>query len=208
MHDMKTPIKNVILDLGGVLLNLSFPKTEEAFRKLGLDSFNDHFSQFKASPLFEDLETGKITKAQFLDYFRKETGLIQPDIDIVTAWNAMLLDFPADRVEWLANLSKKYRVFLYSNTNAFHHDAFQLSFQEAHPGKPFDAYFEKAYYSHSFGWRKPYKSSFEALLKEMDLHPAETVFIDDTLPNVEGAREAGMQAIHLEPGMTVMDLAL
>ncbi|MFT4023606.1 MAG: HAD family phosphatase [Flavihumibacter sp.] len=198
--------KNIILDLGGVLLNLSFPKTEEAFKALGLPDFNNHFSQFKASPLFEELETGKVSKARFLQHFKNQTGLSTPDEEIITAWNAMLLDFPPERVAWLDALAGKYRVFLYSNTNAFHHDAFQASFLEAFPGKPFDDYFEKAYYSHTLGLRKPYAASYTALLDDAGIQAGETIFIDDTYPNIEGALEAGLQAIHLKPGMTVLDL--
>lgn len=200
--------KNLILDLGGVLLNLSFPKTEDAFKALGLADFNNHFSQFKASPLFEELETGKVSKAQFLDHFKRETGLLKSDEEIVAAWNAMLLDFPPERIEWLDKLSGRYRLFLYSNTNAFHHDAFQHSFLEAFPQKPFDDYFEKAYYSHTLGLRKPYAASYTALLNDAGLLANETIFIDDTYPNIEGALEAGLQAIHLKPGMTVLDLDL
>ncbi|HOA37631.1 MAG TPA: HAD family phosphatase [Flavihumibacter sp.] len=198
--------KNILLDLGGVLLNLSFPKTEQAFAALGLPDFNNHFSQFKASPLFEELETGKVSKEAFLQHFKKETGLQAADKDIVAAWNAMLLDFPAERVAWLDQLADKYRVFLYSNTNAFHHDAFQETFLQAYPQKPFDHYFEKAYYSHTLGLRKPYASSYTALLQDAGLQAGETLFIDDTYPNIQGALEAGLQAVHLEPGMTVLDL--
>ncbi len=201
-------IKNIILDLGGVLLNLSFAKTEAAFAELGLPDFNTHFSQFKASPLFEALETGHLGKEEFLQHFRTETKLEQNDAAITTAWNAMLLDFPQERVDWLDALGKRYRVFLYSNTNAFHHDAFQESFSKTFPGKPFDDYFEKAYYSHVFGKRKPYPGSYTALLEDAGLLAAESIFIDDTLPNVEGAVAAGIKGLHLEPGKTVLQLDL
>jgi FMN phosphatase YigB (HAD superfamily) len=196
------PIKNILLDLGGVLLNLSFAKTEAAFKNIGLPDFNDHFSQFKASPLFEELETGRVGKEEFLRQFKKETGLDRSDEEITAAWNAMLLDFPAERIEWLEKLGKRYRVFLYSNTNAFHHDAFQESFIQVYPGRPFDSYFEKAYYSHLFGKRKPYPESYTDLLIDAGLLAEETVFIDDTLPNIEGARVAGLQVHHLTGNLT------
>lgn len=199
-------IKNIILDLGGVLLNLSFAKTEAAFDAIGLADFNNHFSQFKASPLFEELETGRVSMPEFLEYFKKETGLNQEDEPIIKAWNAMLLDFPTERIEWLKALSEKYRVFLYSNTNAFHHDAFQESFLKAFPEKPFDQYFEKAYYSHVFGKRKPYPESYTDLLNDAGLIAEETIFVDDTLPNIEGAKAAGLQVFHLEPGLSVLDI--
>ncbi|MBZ5857818.1 HAD-IA family hydrolase [Flavihumibacter profundi] len=202
------PIKNVLLDLGGVLLNLDFAETEAGFARLGLTDFNRHFSQFKSSPLFEELETGAVTQSQFLAHFRQETGVTVPDQAIIKAWNAMLLDFPAERISWLDKLSDRYRVFLYSNTNAFHHDAFQESFSSAHPGKPFDDYFEKAYYSHILGKRKPYVESYHHLLQDAGIQAHETVFIDDTMPNIEGAINAGLKAIHLAPGTTVLDLDL
>lgn len=200
--------KNILLDLGGVLLNLNFGATEAAFAGLGLTDFNRHFSQFKSSPLFEDLETGAVDKQAFLTHFRKETGLQASDQEIITAWNAMLLDFPKERVNWLNRLSGRYRVFLFSNTNAFHHDAFQESFVQAYPGRPFDDYFERAYYSHILGKRKPYEEAYRHLLEDAGLLAQETIFIDDTLPNIEGARAAGLQAIHLEPGKTVLDLGI
>lgn len=202
------PIENIILDLGGVLLNLSYPKTEAAFSALGLENFHHHFSQFKANPLFEDLETGKVSPAEFLAHFRRETGLKASDDDIFAAWNAMLLDFPAERVQWLRSLPGKYRVFLYSNTNAIHYDSFQANFAANYPGISFDAHFETAYYSHILGRRKPYVESYLALLQDAGIEASRTLFIDDTLVNIEGALAAGLQALHLEPGKTVLDIGV
>jgi FMN phosphatase YigB (HAD superfamily) len=201
-------IKNIVLDLGGVLLNLNFGKTEAAFAELGIADFNHHFSQFKASPLFEELETGAVDKVAFLTHFKKETGVNATDDAIISAWNRMLLDFPPERIQWLSDLAKKYRVFLFSNTNAFHHDSFQESFSAAFPEKAFDSFFEKAYYSHILGKRKPYASSYIALLEDAGLKAEETLFIDDTLTNIEGAREAGLQVIHLTNGQSVLELGL
>lgn len=200
------PIKNVLLDLGGVLLNLSFTKTEEAFAALGLADFNKHFTQFRYTPLFEELEVGAVSKAAFLDQFRKQTGSTANDPSIISAWNGMLLDFPEERINWLDKLSDRYRVFLFSNTNAFHYDAFQESFSREYPGKMFDDYFEKAYYSHLLGKRKPHPESYTHLLEDAGIHAHETLFIDDTLPNIEGANQAGLHTIHLTGGKTVNDL--
>jgi glucose-1-phosphatase len=200
------PIKNILLDLGGVLLNLSFAKTEEAFAQLGLADFNKHFTLTNYTPLFEEFEIGAVDKSEFLAHFKKQTGSNAEDAAIIDAWNSMLLDFPKERITWLDSLSSRYRVFLYSNTNAFHYDAFQQRFTESHPGKPFDEYFEKAYYSHLLGKRKPHPESYTYLLQDAGLQAGDTLFIDDNLPNIEGANQAGLQTIHLANGKTVLDI--
>ena len=201
-------IETIILDLGGVLLNISFEATEKAFESIGVTNFHQYFSQYKASPLFEQLETGVVTEQEFFTYFRKETGLDVDDEAITTAWNAMLLDFPPERIEWLRSLENRYRVFLFSNTNSIHHEAFQLKFSAEYPGKPFDLHFEKAYYSHLLGKRKPYVEAFEALIRDADINPATTIFIDDTKTNIEGANQVGMKGIFLTNGETVLELKL
>jgi putative hydrolase of the HAD superfamily len=201
-------IETIILDLGGVLLNISFEATEKAFESIGVTNFHQYFSQYKASPLFEQLETGVVSEQEFFTYFRKETGLDVDDEAITTAWNAMLLDFPPERIEWLRSLENRYRVFLFSNTNSIHHEAFQLKFSAEYPGKPFDLHFEKAYYSHLLGKRKPYLDAFEALIKDAEINPATALFIDDTKTNIEGANQVGMKGIFLTNGETVLELKL
>ncbi|MBU7577059.1 MAG: HAD family phosphatase [Flavihumibacter sp.] len=201
-------IETIILDLGGVLLNISFEATEKAFESIGLTNFHQYFSQYKASPLFEQLETGVVSEQEFFTYFRKETGLDVDDEEITTAWNAMLLDFPPERIEWLRSLENRYRVFLFSNTNSIHHEAFQLKFSAEFPGKPFDLHFEKAYYSHLLGKRKPYVEAFEALIRDANINPATAIFIDDTKTNIEGAQKVGMKGIFLTNGETVLDLGM
>lgn len=201
-------IDTIVLDLGGVLLNISFGATEKAFEAIGLKNFQQYFSQYQASPLFEQLETGTVSEHEFYSFFRKETGLKVDDETITEAWNAMLLDFPPARIKWLRSLEGRYRVFLYSNTNSIHHEAFQLKFSAEFPGKPFDLHFEKAYYSHIFGKRKPYLDAFQALIADAGINPATTLFIDDTSTNVEAARQVGMQGLFLTGGKTVLDLGI
>ncbi|ULQ52214.1 HAD family hydrolase [Flavihumibacter fluvii] len=202
------PIKNILLDLGGVLLNLSFAKTEQAFAQLGLKDFSQHFTLSSYTPLFEEFEIGAVSKTDFLTHFKKQTGSTAEDHAIIAAWNNMLLDFPRERINWLDKLSDRYRVFLYSNTNAFHYDAFQDSFSKEYPGKGFDDYFEKAYYSHLLGKRKPHPESFTYLMADAGLDAGETLFVDDTFPNIEGAQQAGLQTVHLSNGKTVLELDL
>lgn len=203
-----TAIKHIIFDLGGVFLNINFQLTNQAFAKLGVTDFNNMFTQHYSNPLFELLETGKITEHEFYDAFREATQVALTNQEIKDAWNALLLDFPPERIQWLEQMAKKYNLYLFSNTNQIHYDCFMQQFKQVFDGKNFNDYFIKAYYSQDLGLRKPYPNAFEAILNEQSLNPADTLFIDDTVKNVEAAESLGMQTIHLAPPLTVLDLNL
>lgn len=200
--------KNIIFDLGGVLLNIDFKLTSNAFKELGVHHFDEMFTQHFSNPLFELLETGKIDEAAFYEAFRKEAGLPLTNEQIRDAWNALLLDFPAERIEWLEKIARQYRIFLFSNTNQIHYDCFIQHFSNSFNGKDFNDFFEKAYYSQFLGLRKPYPASFQAIVNEQEILPSETLFIDDTLKNIEAASQLGFQTIHLLSPTSVLDLKL
>jgi len=200
-------IKNIIFDLGGIFLNIDFSKTEKAFADLGVQ-FNDFYSQHHVSELFELLETGKISPEEFHDSFVEETGLHLSYEELKNAWTALLVDFPIERLQWLQEIGKRYKIFLFSNTNKIHYDVFTEMFHEQTGFKDFNKLFVKTYYSHEMGLRKPYPESYLYILNEQQLRPEETLFIDDTLKNIEGAKQVGLQTIHLVYPETVLDLKL
>ena len=101
------PIKNIIFDLGGIFLNINFALTENAFVNLGIKNFNELFTQHHANALFEDFETGKISELEFYNLLRKEAQINLTDKQIKTAWNALLGDFPIERLEWLEKIKKR-----------------------------------------------------------------------------------------------------
>lgn len=196
-------IKNIIFDLGGVLLNIDYQRTRQAFIDMGVTDFDHYYQQSHSNVLFSKLETGEIEPTEFYEQLRQTTGLPLTDQMIQDAWNAMLLDFRSESIKWLAGLKSQYRLFLFSNTNAIHLAAFRnIHFRQfGHHG--FDDHFEKAWYSHEFGLRKPHVASYQALLQKHALAANETLFVDDTLSNIEGAAKAGMQTFWLQPGMQV-----
>jgi len=201
------PVKNIIFDLGGVLLNLDVAQTRDAFIKLGLTQIDDLFRIGHAESFFKQYEMGTISDEEFVEKARQ---LSLPDTtgsQIIAAWNVMLLDFPAERVEFLHTLKSKYRLFLFSNTNAIHLQYFHKSYQDVY-GMAMDDLFEKAYYSHLIKQRKPDVAAFQHVIKESNVDAGETLFIDDALVNVEGARLAGLQAVHLTGGKSILDLGL
>ncbi|MGB4845170.1 MAG: HAD family phosphatase [Ferruginibacter sp.] len=194
-----TVTKNIIFDLGGVLLDIDFQKSIEAFKRLGIENFEEMFSQFKADELFENLETGRITENEFYSAIKKRTSGNINNIEITNAWNALILDFRMESLDFLERLSKRYKLFLLSNTNSIHLKCFKKLFTQQ-MGKPsLDAYFTKAWYSNEVGLRKPGTEIFEFVLQSENLDAGETLFIDDTLTNIETAQKMGFKTHHLLP---------
>ena len=198
-------IKNIIFDLGGVILNLDNQRTEDAFTSLGVKDFRSYFGHGHASSFFKEYEVGRLSDKQFVDSIRQLTGLSVSDEAIVHSWNALLLDFPPERIQLLKQLRKTYRLFLFSNTNALHLAALQQTYSETFGGGSLEDHFEKTYYSHLLGMRKPDKESFEHILQENQLDPGETMFVDDAIINVEGAERVGLRGLFLRPGVSLMD---
>lgn len=200
-------IKNIIFDLGGVIINLDNRRTEEAFTALGVKNFRNYFGHGFAASFFSDYEIGKISDQEFIGALRQLGGLSQvPEQTIVDGWNALLLDFPPERIRLIRELRKTYRLFLFSNTNALHLAALRQIWSNSFGGDgSLDDYFEKTYYSHLMGMRKPDPESFGAILKENNLKGQETLFVDDAILNVEGAEQAGLKGLFLRPGISLLD---
>jgi putative hydrolase of the HAD superfamily len=198
--------KNIIFDLGGVLLNIDTSKTNAAFEKLGVKGFSNSYSLNKADALFDELEKGMRSEMDFFNGIRNITGLPLNDNDIRLAWNALLLDFRTQSLNMLKQLKSGYKLYLLSNTNSIHHLAFHESFKKQTGEANFDDYFIKAYYSHHTGLRKPEKEIYEFVLKDAGIIAGETMFIDDLLKNIEPAQALGMQTCQLRPGEKIEDL--
>ena len=201
-------IRNIIFDLGGVIINLDMPATARAFRALGMTDFDLHYTQAKQSGLFDAFDKGEITPQDFRDGLKPYLPAQTTDAAIDEAWNAMLLDIPAKRLEALSGLKKKYRLFLLSNTNEIHVTAFSAYMQRCFGFADFSGYFEKAYYSCRIGKRKPDKEIFDFVLNENQLIASETLFIDDSAQHLEGARLSGIRAELLKTGTEFTDLLI
>ena len=201
-------IKNLIFDFGGVICNIDVKLTKRAFMDLGLKKSGEGHSISGSTGLFEEIETGAINPRQFRDELKK--FFINPvtDDQLDVAWNALLLDIPEARIRMLEQLRKHYRIFLLSNTNEIHYRCYLENFRRHFGYDDFDALFEKAYFSHLIGLRKPSPEIFRYVVQHSALEPAETLFIDDTLIHLEGARKAGLHAHHLavDLGEEILDL--
>ena len=197
------PIRNIIFDLGGVILNIDPQLTVDAFRKLGWTDFFEADSQSLSKELFYNLESGNSSSEIFRQNVRKNINNQLNDNEIDTAWAAMILDIPADRVRYLEALKRSYRIFLLSNTNEIHRIKFHRNF-ESDFGYSFYDLFERNFYSHEMGMRKPNPEIYLRALKEANLIPEETLFIDDMEENIKAAKTTGMKVLHIRPG-TLME---
>ncbi len=198
-------IKNIIFDWGGVITNINYQATIDAFKKYGLDDFDKLYTKFNQSELFIQLETGKITAFAFRQELRKSIGIPVSDEEIDKAWSAMLLDTPADRLELLRQLKERYRTFLLSNTNSIHVEGYRRYLHAVTGISDFNELFEKVYYSHEAGYRKPGKEIFEYVLSDCSVKPVETLFVDDTCDNIETAESLGIKTLHINDGMDIAD---
>jgi glucose-1-phosphatase len=193
-----TNIKNIIFDLGGVIINLDIHKTIVAFNQLTPTNFETIYTQLQQTTLFDEFDKGLITEGLFFNELNKGLSSNIEQQHLITAWNAMLLDFPAHRLDLLKSLKTTYRIFLLSNTNETHIAEFEKQLHQVHGYKNLEPFFEKVYYSCRMSMRKPDVEIFEYVLKENNLIASETVFIDDTIHHVNGALKAGIKA-HLLP---------
>lgn len=193
-------VKNIIFDWGGVLINIDYNATIEAFRRMGITNFDSYYTQARQKDLFDRLEIGAISPADFRDAFRAELKVNISDDDIDSAWCKMLFDIPQQRIKMLQSLGKNYNIFLLSNTNIIHEEMIVPRVNEE-LGFEFFSLFQKVYLSHRVGMRKPNANIFEFVLEENGLLKEETLFVDDSEQHIDGASAIGIPSFFLQAGM-------
>ncbi len=196
-------VRNIIFDLGNVLLNIDYALTQQAFQKLGIQNVQQLYDKTQQTKLFDKLETGKIEEEEFVAEIKKLCPAHITTTEIIKAWNALLLDFPIRRLQILQQLQLHYSIFLLSNTNCIHEKEYNKILERTCGYPTLNVFFDKVYLSHRVGMRKPNKEIYELVLHENNLTPEETLFIDDLLPNIVTAQQLGIQTIHLTNGMTI-----
>jgi len=199
-------IRNIIFDLGGVLLDLDVQKTFDAFEKMGLSKEVIMERYNSKGNFFFQFEKGQISANEFRESLRKMIGNSVSNEKIDYAWNEMIRGFKNDTIKLLSDLSGKYPVYLLSNTNEIHLPFYSEQFREASGGTILQKYFIETYYSHIIGTRKPEPESFRHVLKEAGIEPTETLFIDDFEENCVSAREIGLVAHQFKPDENLREI--
>ncbi len=200
-------IKNLIFDLGGILLDLDFAATDERFKQLFKISFDNRAYPEAFYEVFDGYEQGFFSEASYLYRLQKLAGHPILERDLVDAWNAMLVRLPLHRLEMLEKLRSDYKVYLLSNTN-FTHICWLRNYLHREYGiVDFETrYFDHAFYSYEMDKRKPNADIYQAVLEEAGLEGAESIFIDDTMPNIITARECGIHAAWHDPKLEITEM--
>ena len=204
---MSKPIRSIIFDLGNVIINIDPDLTLQKFRNLGVNNFDEMYSIMRQMDVFDRLDTGKIRLPEFRNAIREYAKIPLSDEQIDDAWCAMLLNFPEENAELLRKLRLEgYKLYLLSNTNEIHINYYTEYLQRQFGSNLLADLFDRIFYSHEIGYRKPNREAFEHVLKVAELKPAETLFIDDLEHNVIGARQTGIQAYLHPKGERIVDL--
>jgi putative hydrolase of the HAD superfamily len=190
-------IKNIIFDLGNVIINIDFDLTYRAFSKLTEKDLDQVYQKFNALKLWERYETGELSDEQFIEILRNELELKASNQQIIDAWNALLLDIPVKRVQKMQDLAKKYRLFILSNTSQLHIIDVNRILKEQTGVSDLKDLVEHAYYSYDMGLRKPNPEIYLEVLENSNLLVDETLFLDDNLDNIIAAQKLGIHCIHV-----------
>lgn len=196
---MDKNIKNVVFDLGGVLLNLDLQRTIDAFKEAGFEDVEKQIRAFNHQGIFQQFEAGGITAEEFRNAIRENIQAPLTDEEIDDYWSRMLLDIPCEKLKLILELREKYMVYLLSNTNPIHWNHVCKQAFDYHSFRVED-YFEETYLSYEMHDAKPNKSIFEKMLSEANILPEETLFIDDSEANCQAAASLGIQVHHYRIG--------
>jgi putative hydrolase of the HAD superfamily len=187
-------IKAVLFDLGGVIIDVDYQKTIDAFTGLGVENASDLYNQFDQNKLFDAFETGEVSSDYFIDQLY---ALVHHSINkeqIIDAWNAMIGEFPIEKLDLIQKISSKVPCYMLSNTNEIHLKKAMNALKKT-SYSDLELLFKECYFSHLIGKRKPEVDTFSWVLGQMEIEANQTLFIDDSPQHIEGAHRAGMQTI-------------
>jgi putative hydrolase of the HAD superfamily len=198
-------IKNIVFDLGNVLLDLNLDKTETAFRDLLQEEFETAYLKYESDRLFERFEVGRISPFEFVNGMRSAANVPITDDDVIDGWNALLGEMPKSRIDFLKDVAQHYNIYLLSNTNAIHMMWLDEYLEDNHQMKmqDFINLFKKHYFSFQIQLRKPDAKIYEYIIKDSGINPAETLFVDDRKDNIKAAKAFGFQTYLHDPRMNI-----
>ena len=199
-------INAIIFDLGGVIFNIDYKLTIDNFKKIGIKDASIFYSKRQQNQIFDKLECGVISEKIFIDELMKFTKTKNKK-DIEYSWNAMLLNLPLNRINYLKKINKNYRIFLLSNTNIIHVNKIKRDMGGGN-WKEFNELFEKVYLSYKIGVRKPSAEAFNIILKENKLIANNVLFIDDSIQHIISAKRIGIKTYHLQDDEDIINLKI
>ena len=188
-----TKIKNIVFDLGGVLIDLSHDQAVRRFEEIGVVDAAQLLDTYEQKGIFLEIENGMITADEYCQKLREHTGKDLSYEEIKHAWLGFIVDVPQYKLDHLLKLREHYNVYLLSNTNPIIQEGWARTDQFSAAGRPIGDYFDKMYTSYEVGVTKPDRKIFDYMIADSGLIPSETLFVDDAKSNVEVGRSLGFQ---------------
>ena len=198
--------KTIIFDFGGVIIDIDPQLTINQFEKLGMSDSGTFLQPDFINNVIRKFERGVLTPEVFRDKVRARANSDFTDQQIDDAWNALLFDIPAERIEVIEEVKKKHKILLLSNSNEIHYDLYVRDLQLRFGYNEFDELFDKAYFSFDLHLSKPDVEIYEFVMYQHKLNPAETLFIDDNLENIKTAKSLGWKTHHLQSPERIRDI--
>ncbi|WP_185968802.1 HAD family phosphatase [Carboxylicivirga sp. M1479] len=203
MSNDYTQIDAYLFDLGGVIVDIDPQAAIAAFEKLGLNNLHEQITHGHHQGLFKQYELGVISSQQFVDAIQELLPSKVSDQTIIDAWNTMLVHLPIERIRLIEKLSKQKPVYLLSNTNAIHHQAYVSMVSGI---ENVETIFNKAFYSYEIGLSKPNASIFKHVIDNAPLQAERTLFLDDSHLNLDAAEQLGFQTALIGPKQSMLDV--
>lgn len=199
-------IENIIFDLCGPICDIEPRKIINTFKQYGVQNAEELFAELPQKEFLKDFEAGKISAEEFRNQIREITKTDLSDLIIDKAWNSCFVRLPKKHVELLGHLKLNYKVFLLSNSDEINYNYFKEIFEEQLGFDFFQLIFNDCFISCKTGIRKPSKESFLQITEKHQLSIEKTVFVDDSIKNIEGARAIGIRSHFLQNTEDIQDL--
>lgn len=184
-----TEFKALIFDLGKVVFDLSFNRVFHSWANYSGRQFDDIKSKFQFDLFFDKFEKNEVSAQEFRANVLKRLNLKLTDEDFDNGWCNLYLDIYEDMDNLLTELKSNYKVVALTNTNVIHHKIWRVKYVETL------RHFQKIFSSYEIETRKPERESYQIVLDYLKCKPAETIFLDDNLENIAGAKNLGITTV-------------
>jgi putative hydrolase of the HAD superfamily len=199
-------IKNLLFDLGGVIVDIRRQDCVNAFLKLGFADIENFLGEYGQKGYFLHLEEGTITPEEFRTEVRRHIPREVTDAQIDEAFNAFITGIPVERLQTLRRLrAEGLKLYVISNTNLIMWNG-PIARAFAQEGLTVNDYFDGIVTSFTTGVCKPHPDIFNRVTREFGIKPEETRFFDDSADNCRRGRELGFQSVHVPPGSSFLPL--
>lgn len=198
-------IQNLLFDLGGVIMDIKRDNCVEALREIGFENADKFLGDYAQTGVFGQLEEGLITPEEFRNFIRSKISVPVTDSQIDTAFSRFLIGIPVERLRQLQTLRRKYGIYLLSNTNAIMWYG-KIADEFKKDGLEINGYFDGIVTSFEAKALKPDAGIFNYAILNLDIVPEETLFLDDSERNLEGAKALGFRTALVEPGCEFIDV--